>query len=91
MTIEVRKNATVPVTPPPVTYDITGLSYDQASVIRDLLGVITSRGEANTYEVYVALHNALPGVSQYYQFTTNSPRNEDKHLAVNVLYVHPLG
>ena len=89
MTIQVRKNAPVPVEPPPITFDIFGLTYDQAAVIRDLLGTMTRGGDGpNTHEVYTALYNGLPGTGSDYQFMAGNGANAG---LVRTLYAHPLG
>jgi hypothetical protein len=91
MTIEIRKNDPVPQPPPPpTTYDIFGLSYGQAALIRDLLGTMT-RGNSdtpNTHEIYLALYTALPGVGTDYQFMSGNGVNAG---LVQLLTPHPLG
>jgi hypothetical protein len=90
MTIEIRKNDPVPQPPPPpTTYDILGLSYGQAALIRDLLGTMGSGGDTpNTHEIYLALYAGLPGVGTDYQFMSGNGVNAG---LVRLLTPHPLG
>jgi hypothetical protein len=88
MTVNVVRNSPPPAVTPPDTYDITGLTYDQAVVIRDLLGLVGDSGKAGTYPVYTALYSALPGVGQDCQVTAGDGNNTR---LVQVLNIHPLG
>lgn len=69
MKVEVRKPE--PVVQPPETYDITGLTQEQAEFIRDLMGIFADNpgdnGIANHFhtELYCALAAKFPGASRW--------------------------
>jgi hypothetical protein len=90
MPVSVNVNTPEPVTPPPTTYDIIGLSYEQAAMIRDLLGRLSHGTSHEMSLVYNALLDNLPGYGSDYQFVANSGNGGADHQIYNIK-ANPLG
>lgn len=89
--MDVNVKAGVPVVPPS-TYDITGLTRDEAVFLRDLLGIMsahwkTSEPEHFHSKLYNRLANVLPGCREN-DFTA-SVGSEGGEGEINVIHHAP--
>lgn len=80
--VEVRKNTPPP--QPPETFDLLGLSREQAELIRDLTGKISVSDAkiVDYHSLYNALYNALDGKNQIFEFEDKAPYETSKRIGI---------
>lgn len=83
--VTVRHNEPAPVVQPPETYDLLGLSREQAAVIRDLVGKVSLGDVVDMQPVYSSLLHALPGEDSEYEITAALSYGTDR---VRIIHAH---
>jgi len=88
MPVTARKNTPEPVVQPPDTYDILGLSFAEAALIRDLISKVNLGACVNSSPLFDALSDILAGDEPAYRFSSDGFLDESI-VPLDIIYVNP--